>query len=68
MAKKKQHGGKRIGAGRKVVSPDGPAVAVTATVPSGLVSQLDAHAEQQGWSRSEAITRAIRALLGEKRR
>ena len=64
MAKKKQHGGKRLGAGRPPATPgEGLAVTIAASVPSGLVEQLDAYAKQQEWSRSEAVTRAIRDLL-----
>ena len=68
MAKKKQHGGKRAGAGRKLANPEGPTVTIAASVPSALVDQLDEHAVQRGWSRSEAVTRAIRALLGSPKR
>lgn len=67
MAKKKQHGGKREGAGRPV-GPDGPTTTIAATVPRSLIADLDAHAEQQGWNRSEAITQAIRGLLGSPKR
>lgn len=67
MAKKKQHGGKRKGAGRKP-SPDGPAVTVVASVPSRLVEQLDAMADQNGWNRSEAVTTAIRGLVATPKR
>jgi metal-responsive CopG/Arc/MetJ family transcriptional regulator len=64
---KKQHGGKREGAGRKP-SPEGPAVAVTVTVPEPLMARLDTLAEQNAWSRSEAVKRAIQSLLGDQRR
>ena len=67
MAKAKQHGGKREGSGRKPVNPEGPTVTVAASVPKSLVEQLDEHAEAQGWSRSEAVTRAIRGLLKVRR-
>ncbi len=59
----KQHGGKREGAGRKQAHPEGPAIVVTASVPSGLVDQMNALAEQKGWNRSEAVTEAIRKLV-----
>ena len=65
---KKQHGGKRAGAGRKQANPEGPAVVVTASVHSGLVERLDAVAEQKGWKRSEAVTEAIRGLLKRQER
>ena len=64
MAKKKQHGGPRPGSGRPV-SPDGPAVIVSASVPSGLAEQLTAYMEREQCSRSEAVARAIRGLLGK---
>ena len=54
MAKKKQHGGKREGAGRPPSSPEGPTITIAASVPMALVKQLDTHAEQNGWSRSES--------------
>jgi hypothetical protein len=64
MAKKKQHGGKREGAGRKVANPEeGRTMLVAVTVPSELVSRLDDLAANQGWSRSKAVTEAIRGLL-----
>ena len=66
MAKKKAHGGKRSGAGRKPASPEGKTVVVAASVPSELVERLDGVAEQRGWNRSQAITEAIRGLLDAK--
>ncbi len=68
MAKKKQHGGKRAGAGRKPINPEGATITVAVSVPGGLMEQLDAIAEQNGWNRSEAVTRAIRGLLATKKR
>lgn len=65
MAKKTTHGGKRPGAGRPA-NPEGPAVTVAVSVPAPLVAQLNELAEQNGWSRSEAVTRAIRKLLGSR--
>ena len=68
MAKKKAaHGGARPGAGRKP-SEDGPSVPVTATVPEGLVTALMGIAEAEGWSRSKAVTEAIRLLVARKKR
>ncbi len=64
MAKKKHHGGKRKGAGRPV-SPEGAAVVVVASVPSSLVERMDELASKQGWSRSEAVTNAIRGLVAK---
>ena len=60
---KKQHGGRRTGAGRKQAHPEGPAVVITASVPSGLVERMNSLAAQKGWNRSEAVTEAIRGLL-----
>jgi len=60
---KAQHGGSRPGAGRKQANPEGPAVVVTASVPSGLMERLNAIAEKRQWTRSQAITEAVRAFL-----
>jgi len=65
--KKKQHGGKREGAGRKVVNPDGKAIIVAASVPERLVERMDELAEERGWNRSQAVTEAIRGLVSAKR-
>jgi hypothetical protein len=66
MAKrKKQHGGRREGAGRPV-NPDGKAVTLAVTVPSELVERFDAYRAKKDWGRSQAVTEAIRGLLGEK--
>lgn len=67
MAKKNQHGGAREGSGRKVANPEGPTVLVAATVPSGLVEALDAYTAKEQCSRSEAVTRAIRGLVGKRK-
>jgi hypothetical protein len=67
MAKTKQHGGKRAGSGRKIASPDGKAIVVAASVPGGLVEALDAYVAEHGISRSEAVTKAIRGLLGKRK-
>ncbi len=66
MAKKKAHGGKRKGAGRKP-GPEGRTIIVAASVPGELAEQLDGLAKDRGWNRSEAITEAIRGLLDAKR-
>lgn len=64
MAKKKQHGGAREGAGRKLKSPgEGRSVVFTVSVPEGLVAQLMALAEAKGMSRSEAATQALREFV-----
>jgi hypothetical protein len=62
MAKKKQHGGKRVGAGRKP-SPEGKAIVLAVSVPETLLESLDAHREAKQWSRSQAVVEAIRGLL-----
>ena len=68
MAKKQsKRGGKREGAGRPV-GDEGRAVTVVASVPETLVDGLDARAKQEGWSRSRAVTEAIRVLLKRKNR
>lgn len=67
MAKKKQVGGKRAGAGRPV-GPDGPSVILAASVPQTLVDGLDRLCEDEGWKRSKAVTEAIRLLLKRKNR
>ena len=66
MAKKKQRGGKRPGAGRPV-NPDGRAVTVTVTIPESLVIDLKALAKAEGWSKSQAVSDAIRSLLKRKK-
>lgn len=60
---KKQIGGKRPGAGRKMIHPEGATTTIAAKTPIALVERLDAVAEKKGWKRSEAITEAIRGLL-----
>lgn len=59
---KKQHGGKREGAGRKA-HPEGATVIVSVSIPSPLLDRLDAVAENKGWKRSEAVTESVRLLL-----
>lgn len=66
--KKKQHGGARKGSGRKPTNPEGKAVVVTASVPEGLVAKLDAMSAENDWSRSAAVTEAIRRMVSAKRR
>lgn len=65
MAKKKQVGGKREGAGRPV-GPDGPASVLTVSVPDKLIGELDKLCEAKEWKRSKAVTEAIRGLLKRK--
>lgn len=61
---KKEHGGKRKGAGRKV-GPDGPAIMVAVSVPESLMERLDRLADKNGWGRSQAVTESIRAFVGK---
>ncbi len=67
MVKKKQHGGKRPGAGRPPSSSDGPTMLVSVTVPQSLVAQLDDVATKREWNRSKAVTEAIRRLVKSSR-
>ena len=67
MAKKAQHGGKREGAGRPL-KEDGKTVVIAASVPEDLATDVDAYAKAQGWSRSKAVTEALRGLLKRKSR
>jgi metal-responsive CopG/Arc/MetJ family transcriptional regulator len=39
---------------------------VAATVPVLLVEQLDELRAKEGWNRSQAVTEAIRGLLGKR--
>jgi hypothetical protein len=64
MAEKK-HGGKRKGAGRKP-GDDGPTKTVAVSIPVSLMEGLNALAEKEGWSKSKAVTEAIRGLLKRK--
>lgn len=66
MAKKASHGGKRAGAGRPP-KEGGRTVILAASVPEDLVGKLEAFAEGAGWSRSKAVTEAIRGLLARKK-
>ena len=67
MGKKKaQHGGKRPGAGRPP-GPEGKAVTMAVSVPESLLERLDALADAKEWSRSKAVTEAIRGLLARRK-
>ena len=65
MTKKKSpgRGGAREGAGRKVTNPEGRTMVMAASVPEALMKRLDALAKSKGWSKSQAVTVAIRGLL-----
>lgn len=69
MAKKKKaaHGGRREGAGRPPVNPEGKTITLVVTVPGELVERLDAHRAKADLNRSQAVTEAIRGLLDAKR-
>ncbi|WP_254509377.1 ribbon-helix-helix domain-containing protein [Anatilimnocola floriformis] len=56
---------KRDGAGRKA-GAEGKAVLVTASVPSEVAEQFDKLREAKGWTRSYAVSEAIRGLLGKE--
>mgnify|MGYP001559600408 CR=1 FL=1 len=62
-AAKSRHGGKRKGAGRKIENPEGRTTLIAVTVPGELVERLDALAAEREWTRSKAVTEAIRGLL-----
>jgi metal-responsive CopG/Arc/MetJ family transcriptional regulator len=66
MAKKVAHGGRRKGAGRPP-KEDGKTVVIAASVPEELAVDLDRFAEANGWSRSKAVTEALRGLLARKK-
>jgi len=57
-----QRGGARVGAGRKA-SADGPSVVIGVSVPSDVMTRVDAVAKAKGWNRSKAITEAAKLLL-----
>jgi hypothetical protein len=68
MAEKPQHGGNREGAGRKPSYPEGATEPLTARVPPDLLEDLAIIAQKEGWSRSRAVTEAIRAFVKRKTR
>ena len=51
---------------KKLARGEEPTVTIAASVPKTLVDALSERAEREGWSRSEAVTRAIRGLLGKR--
>lgn len=61
--KRPTHGGARSGAGRKPANPEGAGEKIAASVPSALVAELDFLAREAGWTRSQAVTEAIRRLV-----
>jgi hypothetical protein len=66
MAKKKAHGGKRKGAGRKPVPPSERAIPVAITVPRPLLNELDAMKMATARTRSDLITEAIRQFVAKQ--
>jgi hypothetical protein len=63
---KADHGGKRVGAGRKPIDPDSHSVTIALSVPESLLERLDALAAKHGWNRAEAVREAIRGLVSRK--
>lgn len=63
--RKKRRGGRREGAGRPPVNPEGRTVVLAASVPEELAERLDALAKKNQWNRSRAVTEAIRRLLAD---
>jgi hypothetical protein len=63
---KKQHGGKRAGAGRPPIKADEDSVLIAVAMPASLVESLDAVAERNGWNRSKAVREAVQALVKRK--
>ena len=54
------HGGKRAGAGRPAVHPEGTAKNLSVSVPGALVEKLDKLAGRWEVSRSSALSRILR--------
>ena len=63
---KNTHGGRREGAGRPPVNPEGAAVLVSVSIPPQLVEKLDKLAERWDVSRSSAAARVIREFKGKR--
>ena len=61
MAKKLAHGGKRKGAGRP--PKEHKAVTIAVSVPDDVAASLETYREAKGWSRSMAVTEALRSML-----
>lgn len=59
-----QHGGARKGAGRPRLHGTAITKTVAASVPEPLINGLDRWAKTQGLTRSQAVTEAIRRLVG----
>lgn len=68
MAKRSHHprGGARPGSGPKP-GPEGKAEKISVTVPGELLARLDELAGEKEWTRSQAITEAIRRLVKSRR-
>lgn len=66
--RKTSWGGRRTGAGRKVANPEGPAEPVGVSIPVALMAELDAMAKDRDWTRSQAVTEAIRRLVKSAKR
>lgn len=61
--KKKTHGGRRKGSGRKPKYHE-PAQRVTTKIPCSIVRKLDKRADATGRSRSELIVESVRKDYG----
>jgi hypothetical protein len=68
MAKSSGRGGFRENAGRKAADPEGAVKTFAVSVPEGLMARLDALASKKDWNRSQAVTNAIRDLVGPPKR
>jgi metal-responsive CopG/Arc/MetJ family transcriptional regulator len=64
MAKKLAHGGKRKGAGRP--PQEHKVVTIAVSVPDDIAASLETYREAKGWTRSKAVTEALRWLLKRK--
>ena len=56
-------GGRRAGAGRKIVNPEGAVEAVSVAVPRRLMQTLDKWAGEHELNRSQAVTEAVRRMV-----
>ena len=62
--RKQGPGGKREGAGRPPAHPEGYTTFCGVTIPAALLVRLDVWATNHSLNRSEAVTEAIRRLVG----
>lgn len=64
ISKKSSHGGRRSGAGRKPKPDEKKRILLPVRIPRALRLKLDQWAAANDLSRTEAIERAIRRLIG----